>query len=109
MPRGVYERKNKKNKAGALRVDNTKDGPVLVSGFRRMAALNQLSNCRLSMSLQVPDGGAEIKLTNSSGRVIGTVQLTTEGLMMSRPNQKKKPDRLISYVSLSKLMELGLL
>lgn len=101
MPRGVYERKNKKNKVI--------DGNTRVAARREIRESVITYDNRVVMSLRVPVGGVEIKLTNGNDRVIGTVQLTSDGLMMSRPNQKKKPDRLISYVSLSKLMELGLL
>lgn len=91
MPRGVYDRKKKKPEL-FLKSDTT-----------------TTPSCRVSMSLQVPDGGAEIKLTNNSDRVIGTLELTTDGIRLSRPNQKKKPDRTITYLALSRLMELGLL
>lgn len=109
MPRGVY---NRKPKAGLPKVKSTNSGPVLVSGFRRAAALQRLTEqqtCRVVMSLQVPPGGAEIKLTNVSDRVIGTLKLTEQGLIMVRPNQKKAPERIISYIALSRLMEVGVL
>lgn len=109
MPRGVYQRKPK---AVPPKVKVTSDGKLtLVSGHHRVAAAARLmaSNCKVIMSLQVPAGGAEIKLTNTQGRVIGTLKLTDQGLIMVRPNQKKTPERILSFIALSRLMEVGVL
>ena len=112
MPKGVYQRKPKTTKAiPPVRVKHIQGGKLaLVSGHARVAALSAVGNtCRVVMSLQVPAGGAEIKLTNTQGRVIGTLKLTDQGLIMVRPNQKKAPERILSYIALSRLMEVGVL
>lgn len=101
MPKGVYDRKKKK-KPGFLNSGN-------IMPQRDDTKVTSVANCRVVMSLQVPYGGAEIKLTNNNDRVIGTLELTTDGIRLSRPNQKKKADRILTYMALSRLMELGLL
>lgn len=61
----------------------------------------------LSVQYQVPDVGLEIKLVN--GRMIGTLLLTQTGIRFTKPNAKIKSDRELTWASLQKLAETGLL
>lgn len=64
----------------------------------------------LSMMIQLPHTGdhIEVKLRNGGGELVGTIELSSDGISYKRPNQKLQSDRKLTWVVLDKLMQVGL-
>ncbi len=63
----------------------------------------------LSIEVRLSDcGPCEIKLRNGGNTLLGTVVLTSDGLGYRRPNQKVPADRKLSWATLDKLMQIGI-
>lgn len=97
-------------------IEQAMSEPVLNRG-RRVAKLRKeqgqpiapaQTNGALSMTVQVPAGG--VNVTVEGQHRIGTVNLTERGFSFRKVNQKQSSvDRLITWDTLTKLMESGLL
>ncbi len=71
------------------------------------AALNEPSTVFMLIELSLLAGELSLKVRDGR-RMIGTFLFSTTGLRFARANQKRKPDRELTYAVLSRLMEVGL-
>ena len=68
-----------------------------------------LNGLAFQIALDVPEGGAVVKLRSNRKRALGTLGLTAEGLTFVKANGKKLTDRkVIGYDRLARLLEFGI-
>ncbi len=62
----------------------------------------------MSLTAQAPtdDGYFEIKVKNSRGNLVGTLQINSTGIRYRWPNQKLQTNRSLSWNTLGQLMQL---
>ena len=64
----------------------------------------------LELSIRLPiNGNAVIQVRNGSTTLLGTLILESDGIRYKRPNQKIAADRKLSWNTLEKLMQLGIM
>lgn len=62
----------------------------------------------VELSLRIGDQGANIRLLNERGHMVGTLKATPTGLKIIRPNAKAIPENEINYKLLSALHDMQL-
>ena len=65
----------------------------------------------VSLAVRLPSDGTPIvvQIRNGSSALMGTVSLESAGIRYRRPNAKTPADRLLSWDTLDKLMQIGLM
>lgn len=64
----------------------------------------------VSLAVRLPSDGTPIvvQIRNGSSALMGTVSLESAGIRYRRPNAKTPADRILSWDTLDKLMQIGL-
>lgn len=61
------------------------------------------------MAVSVPEGGLVLKVRDADHAMIGTLNLSQDGVQFIQSNAKKQPDRHLPWETFHNLMVSGLL